>query len=172
MVSNKIKDLIKKRLSHLHFWSVLKKIDWLVIITMYKNVWNLLHSYEKAVNIVPWGAGVQSFFVLLYFHFDEHLQLPYMLEKFVLRAWQMLHDPGKDVVHLKEGSILSCAAKVPMACMQILFTQRDFKISFFYLTESWEMVLILLPLTWPRKPLLNLITSDIVSRSLRNCLSS
>lgn len=74
--------------------------------------------------------------MLLDFHFDEQLQLLYVLENFVLRAWQMLHDPGKDVVHLKEGSILSCAAKVPMTCMQILFMQRDFKISFFHLTES------------------------------------
>lgn len=102
-----------------------------MIITVYKNVWNLLHSYEKAVNIVPRGVGVQSFFVLLDFHFDEQLQPLYMLENFVLRAWQMLHDPGKYVVHLKERKyIVLCQKKVPMAFMHNLFMHRDYKISF------------------------------------------
>lgn len=54
----------------------------------------------------------------------------------------MLHDPGKDVVHLKDGSTLSCPNPVLKAFMQILFTQKDPKTDFIYLTECREMVLI------------------------------
>lgn len=70
--------------------------------------------------------------MLLDFHLDEHLQFLYMLEDCVLRAWQTLHDPGKDVVHLKDGSTLSCANAVLMAFMLISFLQKDLTIYFFY----------------------------------------
>lgn len=57
--------------------------------------------------------------MLLDFHFDEHLQFINVLENFVLRARQMLKDPGKDVVHLKDGNTVSCADTVLMPFMQI-----------------------------------------------------
>lgn len=65
---------------------------------------NLLHSYEEAVNIVPRAAGVQSFFVFLDLRFDEIFQLLNIVENFVLGAWGMLHDPGKDIVHLESST--------------------------------------------------------------------
>lgn len=60
--------------------------------------------------------------MLLNFHLDEHLQFLYVFENFVLRAWQMLHDPGKDVVHLKDGSTLS-AQKDPKT--SLIYAYRE-----------------------------------------------
>lgn len=64
---------------------------------------NLLHPDEKGVDVVPRGAGVQGFFVLLDLFLDEFPQELNMAEHGVLGAGQMLQDPRKDVVHLWEA---------------------------------------------------------------------
>lgn len=61
---------------------------------------NLIASDKKAVNIVSRGAGVQRLFVLLNLPLDKRSHLLNLGKNFVVAAGQMLHDPGKDVVHL------------------------------------------------------------------------
>lgn len=61
---------------------------------------HLIDSDEKAVNIVPRGAGVQCLFVLLDLHVDELSQFLNLGKTSVLGSGQMLHEPGKDVVQL------------------------------------------------------------------------
>lgn len=78
---------------------------------------NLIHSDEKAVYIVSRGAGIQCLFVLLDLHLDKLSQLLTLGENSVLVARQVLHEPGKDVVHLWEGSPQDSAAMFLRAYM-------------------------------------------------------
>lgn len=71
---------------------------------------DLIHSDEEAVNIVSWGAWVQCVFVLLDLHLDKLSQLLNTGEHIMVWAWQMLHDPREDVIHLREESTQYTAA--------------------------------------------------------------
>lgn len=71
---------------------------------------NLIDSDEKAVNIVSQGARVQCLLVLLDLHLDKLSHLFNLGKNSVLVARQTLHEPGKDVVHLWEGSTQHTAA--------------------------------------------------------------
>lgn len=61
---------------------------------------NLINSDEEAVSVASVGAGVQGLFVLLDFPLDKISGLLYMSKNSLVVARKMVHDPGKDVVHL------------------------------------------------------------------------
>lgn len=65
---------------------------------------NLIDSDEEAIYVVSWRIRVKCFFVLLDFHLNKISQFFNLSKNSVMVARKMLHDPGKDVVHLWERS--------------------------------------------------------------------
>lgn len=61
---------------------------------------NLVQSGKEAVNIISGGVGIHSLLMFFDLLHDELSQYFYLGKGGLVAAWQVFHQPGKDVVQL------------------------------------------------------------------------